>query len=45
MKDERKELMKMVEKDISYLEAYSYENERRFDESMAVSEIGERESS
>ena len=37
VKDERKELMKMVEKDIRYLEAYSYENERRFDESMTVS--------
>ena len=39
VKDERKEMMKMVEKDIRYIEEYKDENERQFNESMTLSEI------
>ena len=41
VKDERKEMMKMVEKDIRYIEEYKDENERQFNESMTLSEIEE----
>ena len=38
---EKKEMMKMVEKDIRYIEEYKNENERQFNESMTLSEIEE----
>ena len=41
VKDERKEMMKMIEKDIRYVEEYNYENERKFNDSMTLSEIEE----
>ena len=41
VKDERKEIMKMIEKDIRYNEEYKYENERKFNDSMTLSEIEE----
>ena len=41
VKDERKEMMKMLEKDIRYIEEYKNENERQFNESMTLSEIEE----
>ena len=41
VKDERKEMMKMLEKDIRYMEEYKDENERHFNESMTLSEIEE----
>ena len=41
VKDEWKEMMKMVEKDIRYIEEYKNENERQFNESMTLSEIEE----
>ena len=39
--NERKEMMKMIEKDIRYIEEYKNENERQFNESMTLSEIEE----
>ena len=36
VKDERKEMMKMLEKDIRYMEEYKDENERHFNESMTL---------
>ena len=39
--DEKKEMMKMVEKDVRYIEEYENENERQFNDSMTLSEIEE----
>ena len=41
VKDEKKEMMKMIDMDIRYIEEYNYENERKFDDSMTLSEIQE----
>ena len=41
VKNERKEMMKMIDMDIRYIEEYNYENERKFDDSMTLSEIQE----